>query len=75
MKPATVLGIILVILGIFALVSGGFSFTEHKRVADIGPIHADKNTTHSIPLPPLLGGIALVGGIILVAVGARSPRS
>jgi uncharacterized membrane protein HdeD (DUF308 family) len=74
MKPATILGILLIILGIFALATGGFSFKERKRVADVGPIHAEKDTTHSVPLPPVLGGIALVGGIVLVALSTRSSR-
>ncbi len=75
MKPATILGILLILFGIFALASGGFSFKERKRVADIGPIHADKDTTKSVSFPAILGGIALVGGIVLVAVGARSARA
>jgi hypothetical protein len=69
MKPATILGIVLILLGIFALATGGFSFTERKRVADIGPIHADKDTTHTVPLSPVLGAI------VLVAVGTRASRA
>lgn len=71
MKSSTILGIILIILGVFALAYQGISYTKHERVADIGPIHAEKDTTKTIPLPPVLGGLALLGGVVLVAVGAK----
>jgi uncharacterized membrane protein len=72
MKSATLIGIILVILGIFALVYQGFTYTKRQRVVDLGPIHATKDTTEHVPLPPILGGLALVGGIVLIAVGSRN---
>ena len=75
MKLTTIVGILLIVLGIVGLVSGGFSFKSRERVADIGPIHAEKDKTHSVPIPPILSGIALVGGIALVALGARPSRS
>jgi hypothetical protein len=72
MKSSTILGIILIILGIFALAYQGISYTKREKVVDLGPIHATKDTTETIPLPPVLGGLALVGGIVLVAVGAKN---
>jgi uncharacterized membrane protein len=72
MKSATLIGIILVILGIFALVYQGFTYTKRQRVVDLGPIHATKDTTEHVPLPPILGCLALVGGIVLIAVGSRN---
>jgi len=72
MKPSTILGVVLIILGILALAYQGITYTKRERVADIGPIHATKDTTKTIPLPPILGGLALVGGIVLVAVGSKS---
>jgi len=75
MKPATIVGILLIIVGVIALAYGGLSFTTHeqKRVVDLGPLKLDANVEkqHSIPLPPILGVIALAGGVVLVAVGAR----
>ena len=71
MKPTMFLGIILIILGALALAYQGITYTKRETVADIGPIHATKDTTKTIPLPPIIGGLALVGGIVLVAVGAR----
>jgi uncharacterized membrane protein len=66
MKPAAVVGLILIILGIVALVYGGITYTTQKKVLDIGPIQATKEEHKTIPLPPILGGIALVGGIVLM---------
>lgn len=72
MKSTTILGIILIVLGIFALAYQGISYTKREKVVDLGPIHATKDTTKTIPLPPVLGGLALVGGIVLIAVGAKN---
>jgi uncharacterized membrane protein len=71
MKSSTILGIMLIILGIFALAYQGITYTKREKVVDLGPLHATKDTTKTIPLPPILGGLALVGGIVLVAVGSR----
>jgi drug/metabolite transporter (DMT)-like permease len=67
-----ILGTVLIVIGIIGLVWGGFSFTTREKVADIGPIHASRDKSHSVPLPPIAGAIALVGGIALVAVGKNS---
>ncbi len=66
MKPAALMGVILIILGIVALAYQGITYTTHKKVLDIGPIQATKEEHKTIPLPPVLGGIALVGGIVLM---------
>jgi hypothetical protein len=72
MKTASIAGIILIVLGIIGLVYQGIGFTKRKDVADIGPIHATKDTHETIPIPPIVGGIALIGGIALLVVGAKS---
>ena len=59
-------------LGIVSLAYQGFTYTTRKDVADIGPLHATKSEKHTVPLPPILGGIALVGGISLLVVGSKS---
>lgn len=64
-------GIALIILGIVALVFQGITYTTHKDVVDVGPIHATAEHKKTIPLPPILGGISLVGGIVLLAAGGR----
>lgn len=71
MKPLVIIGIVLIAIGVFALAYGGFSFTTSEKVAEIGPLKLEKEKTRSVSLPPVLGGLALVGGIVLVVVGAR----
>jgi hypothetical protein len=72
MKPATVIGIVLIVLGIIGFSLGGFSFTHEKKDVDAGPIQIGHQQTKTVPIPPALSVIALVGGIALVVVGARS---
>ena len=69
MKAATLIGILLIALGIASLAYQGISYTTREKVVDIGPIEATKETRKTIPLPPLLGGLALVGGVVLIVVG------
>jgi hypothetical protein len=71
MSGRTVLGLILVALGLFALTYQGLTYTTQKKVVDIGPIQATKEQHHTIPLPPILGALALVGGIVVVISGRR----
>jgi hypothetical protein len=71
MRSATLIGLGLVVLGILALVYQGFTYTTHKRVLDVGPVQATKEEHKTIPLPPVLGAIALVGGIVLIARDRR----
>ena len=71
MKPLTIVGILLIIIGIVAFAYGGFSFTTTEKVAEIGPLKVEKERTRSLPLPPVLGALALAGGVILLVVGAR----
>jgi drug/metabolite transporter (DMT)-like permease len=67
-----ILGIILIAVGIVGLAWGGFSFTTRETVADIGPIHASRDKNHSVPLPPVAGALALVGGVALLVAGKNS---
>ena len=71
MAPARVVGTLLVVFGIVALVWGGISWTREKTIVDLGPIEARAETRETIPLPPVLGGIALVAGIALLVIPAR----
>ena len=65
------IGIVLIVIGVIASAYGGFSFTTSEKLAEVGPLKIEKDKTRSVPLPPVLGGLALVGGIVLVVVGAR----
>jgi hypothetical protein len=65
------IGAILIVLGLLGLAWGGFTYTTRERVVDIGPIHATREKTHDIPVPPIAGALALVGGIVLPAIGRK----
>jgi uncharacterized membrane protein len=71
MKTATVVGMLLIVLGIISLAYQGITYTHQKKVVDLGPIQATETVRERIPLPPILGGIALAGGVTLVIVGSR----
>jgi len=71
MKPAVVVGILLIIVGIAGLAFGGFSFTRKEKVLDVGPIEASADKKESVPVPPILGALAIVGGVVLLASSAR----
>jgi uncharacterized membrane protein len=71
MKPIIWVGILLVVLGGLALVYQGFNYTHHEQVMDVGPMHVTTDTQDRVPISPILGGLVLVGGIVLLVVGAR----
>ena len=71
MKTYTLTGIILIVIGIVALAYQGITYTTREKVVDIGPIQMTAEKTKTLPLPPLVGGIALVGGIVLLVMGSR----
>jgi uncharacterized membrane protein HdeD (DUF308 family) len=71
MSGRTILGIALIVIGIFALAYQGFTYTTQKKVVDIGPIQATKEEHHTILLPPILGALALISGVVVVVAGRR----
>ena len=71
MKPGTIIGIILVVIGVTGFALGGFSFTKKEKVVDLGPIEATADDKKTVPIPPLLAGLALAGGVVLVIASAR----
>jgi len=71
MKTYTLVGIILIVIGIIAFAYQGITYTTREKVVDIGPIQMSAEKEKTIPLPPILGGIALVGGIVLLVVGNK----
>ena len=70
---ALIVGTLLIVLGVVAFSYQGITYTQREKIIDIGPIEATQETRKTIPLPPILGGLALVGGILLVFVGAKKP--
>jgi uncharacterized membrane protein YidH (DUF202 family) len=71
-KPTGIVGIILIVIGIIALAYGGFSYTKREKIIDAGPLQVSADREKTVPLPPILGGICLVGGIILLVAGNKS---
>jgi len=74
MKPLSMLGVLLIVLGVVALAYQGITYTTRETVVDIGPIEATADRERTIPLPPMLGIASLVAGVALVVVGGRRSR-
>ena len=72
MKPVSWVGILLIVLGALALAYQGINYTRQKQVLDVGSVQLTTETHERIPLPPILGGLALAGGVVLLVVGARN---
>jgi membrane-bound ClpP family serine protease len=72
MKTPSIVGIFLIILGIVAFTYQGFTYTTTEKAIDLGPIQVTAEKTHTLPLPPVVGAIALVGGIVLLLQGRKN---
>ena len=73
MKATTLIGIALIVLGVVALVYQGITYTTREKVVDLGPLKITADKDKNIPLPPIVGVLALAAGVTLVIVGARKP--
>jgi hypothetical protein len=71
MKLKIIIAVILITLGIAGIAYQGISYTTREKVIDVGPIHVTAEKTKSLPLPPILGAMAIAGGIVLLVVGTR----
>ena len=71
MKAATLVGILLIVIGVVGFAMGGISFTHEKKDVDLGPVQIQHKQKDTIPISPILSAIALIGGIGLVVVGSR----
>jgi hypothetical protein len=71
MKIITAIGIGLIAIGVVALIYQGITYTTREKVLEVGPVEVTAERRKIIPLPPVLGGLALAGGIVLVVVGTR----
>ena len=69
MKPA---GMLLIVLGAVFLVWGAITYTTREKVLDVGPIHASVDKEHTVALPPLVGGVALIAGVLLLVAGKKT---
>jgi hypothetical protein len=66
MKPLTLIGILLIVLGLGALAYQGFSYKTREKILDVGPLEATKETTKTVPVPPIVGALAVIGGVVIV---------
>ncbi len=71
MKPQMLLGIILIVIAVLAFAYQGISYTSREKVIDLGPLQMTADRTRTLPLPPIVGGVALIGGIVLLVMGSR----
>ena len=71
MKPVTLVGVVLIILGVLALAYQGITYTTREKVIDLGPLKASVDKEKTIPLPPIIGALARAGGVVLVFLGGR----
>jgi hypothetical protein len=71
MRAISIIGIVLIIFGIFVLAAEGITYTKTEKVLDIGPIQATAKHQKTIPISPIAGGIAVAAGVALVFVGAK----
>ncbi len=72
MRPNTLLAVLLIAVGVAALIYQGVSYTTREKVVDVGAIHVTAERTRSIPLPPVFGILAIVGGGVLLVLGNRN---
>jgi uncharacterized membrane protein len=71
MKPLTILGVVLIVLGVLALAYQRITYTTRETVLDVGPIEATAERQKTIPLPPILGAAVVAAGVIVLVVGSR----
>ncbi|HWR53151.1 MAG TPA: hypothetical protein VN428_18720 [Bryobacteraceae bacterium] len=74
MRGFVIVGVILIILGALALAYQGIWYTDREKVIDVGPIEATAEQEKRFPLPPIVGGALIVGGIVMVFAGMRRSR-
>jgi len=72
MKAATIIGVLLIILGIAGFAMGGISFTHEKNDVDLGPVHVSHKERDTLPISPILSTLSFVAGVGLIVVGVRS---
>jgi len=74
MRPVSILGALLIVAGLVALAYQGITYTRREKVIDLGPIHATAERERTVPLPPVVGIVAVAAGVALVVAGVRKPR-
>ncbi len=75
MRPMLIIGIVLIALGVLGLIYQGVTYTTHEQVAKVGPVTVEQEKQKTIPIPAIVGGLALAGGVAIVVVASRKPSS
>ncbi|MCE9519577.1 MAG: DUF3185 domain-containing protein [Verrucomicrobia bacterium] len=75
MKNLSIIGVVLIIVGVVLLVYQGFSFTQRERVLDVGPIHATADKEKTVSIPPIVGWVVTGAGAVLLVAGLRSSKT
>ncbi len=71
MKPMSLAGVVLLVLGLAALAYQGFTYKSRDTIVDIGPIHATAESNKTVPIPPIAGAAAVLAGVALLVAGQR----
>jgi hypothetical protein len=71
MRSTAIVGVLLIVLGLAALAYQGITYTTRETVIDVGPLHATADRQKTLPLPPVLGIVAIAGGVVLLVAGVR----
>lgn len=71
MKTKTIAGLTFIIVGVLIFTYQGISYTTREKAIDLGPLQVTAEETHTLPLPPVLGALSLLGGVLLVALGNK----
>jgi hypothetical protein len=71
MNSTTLIGLLLIVIGIIALAYQGITYTTREKILDVGPLEATAERQKTIPLPPIVGGAALAGGLLMIFAGAK----
>ena len=71
MKTPSILAVLLIIFGVVVFAYQGITYTTREKAVDLGPLQITAEKTHTLPLPPIVGGIALAGGIILLITSSK----
>jgi hypothetical protein len=72
MKVGTLVGLVLVVLGLAGVMYGGITYTRHREVARVGPLQVSAREERSIPISPIVGGVAIIAGIALIVAVKRA---
>ena len=72
MKPIVLIAILLLVIGALALGYQGFTYVTQEKIVDVGPVQVKAEKENYVPLPPIVGGIAVVSGLVLLAVASRN---